>query len=100
MKVLFKPRAEIQIQEVGKYIIEEIKMPETGLKYLERMNNFALNIGAVHNAYTICRDTKWALKQLKCAIFDNKWIFAFKMINNKIVIYEVKHGKNIKQIVK
>jgi plasmid stabilization system protein ParE len=93
MKVVLKPTAEIAIVEIANYISETIKMPETAEKYTDRLLQFAHQISATPQAYGLCKYPIWEIKNLQCAIFDKTWIFAFKLIKNKVVIYYIKNGK-------
>ena len=95
MKVVLKPSAENAITSIADYISETIKMPDTALKYIDKLLNFANSISQASNAYTICNYPKWKVKNLQCATFDKTWIFAFKIIRNTVVIYYIKNGKLI-----
>ncbi len=95
MKAVLKPSAENAITSIADYISETIKMPDTALKYIDKLLNFADSISHAPNAYTICKYPKWKVETLKCATFDKTWIFAFKIIKNTVVIYYIKNGKLI-----
>jgi len=94
MKVYFTSKARNDILQLVKYVTDEIKMPETALTYADKMKEFAdKTIGGTHSAFSICRNNFLALQNLKCATFDKKWVFAFKVIKNKVVIFHVINGK-------
>ena len=93
MKVLVNPKAINAISNLVEYITAEIQMPETGMKYGEKMIEFAFSLGEHYAAYKICNYKPWAYQNLKCAVFDKKIVFAFKIVNNQVVIYDIKHGK-------
>lgn len=93
MKVLIKPAALKSVKELILYITSEIKMPETGMRYGEKIIKFAEDLGQNWKAYKTCNYQPWAKQGLSCATFDKKYVFAFKAINNNVVIYYIKHGK-------
>jgi hypothetical protein len=71
-------------------------MPQTALKYGSQMTTFLHDLGIHYDAYSLCNKTEWNKLGLRCAIFNKKWIFAYKIVNDKVVIVDVEHGKNIK----
>lgn len=93
MKVVVKPAAILAIDKIVSYISTEIEMPETGLKYGERLIAFAFSLGEYWKAYKTCNYKPWSIRNLQCAVFDKQFVFAFKVIDKHVVIYDIKHGK-------
>jgi hypothetical protein len=93
MKLLFKQSAEKSLQELSDYLSEEIKMPETADKYIDKMKLFAESITKTPNAHSICKYPPWQKRQFFCTVFDKKWVFAFKIVKNNVVVFYVKPGK-------
>ena len=93
MKVVFKPSAEKTIIELAEFITLQILMPDTANKYIDKLVSFAKSISKTPNAYSICKYPQWKNKKLHCATFDKTWVFAFKMVNENIVIYHIINGK-------
>lgn len=54
MKVVVKPLAMITIDEIVKFIVTEIQMPETGKKYGRKMLEFAYSLDVNWKAYPTC----------------------------------------------
>ena len=87
MKVVLKPSAENAITNIADYISTTIQMPETAVKYVDKLLQFAESIGKASNAYTLCKYPNWKKRNLLCATFDKTWILAFRIIQNKVVIF-------------
>ncbi len=97
MRVRYSQQAFETIQFLMKYLVEEIKMPSTAIKYIFRMRAFGDSLATNSNTYPLCRHKQWATQGLKCATFDKKWVFAFKaQKNGLLVIHHIKLGKLIR----
>jgi hypothetical protein len=96
-KVVLTSKADNTLQNIVTYIANEILMPETGIKYGRRMREFALSIGSSPLAWPICKGKKYSSKNYHCAVFDDKWIFAYSISGNKVIIREIINGKLIKE---
>ena len=75
------------------YISATIQMPETAVKYVDKLLQFAESLGNTSNAYTLCKYPNWKRRNLQCVTYDKTWIFAFRVIKNKVVIFYIKNGK-------
>lgn len=93
MNVIVRPEAAKAITQLVKYVVAEIQMPETGMQYGRRMVAFANSLAHNWPAYKTCRYRIWESMGLKCAVFDKKYVFAFKVIGENVVIFYIKHGK-------
>ena len=93
MKVLFKPSAEKTIHELADYITEQISMPATANKYIDKLLSFAKSISNIPNTFPICKYPAWKSKKLYCIMFDKTWVFAFKIVKDNVVIYHIVNGK-------
>ena len=93
MKVLFKPSAEKTIHELADYITEQISMPATANKYIDKLLSFAKSISNIPNTFPICKYPAWKSKKLYCITFDKTWVFAFKIVKDNVVIYHIVNGK-------
>jgi len=76
MKVLLRKAALSSIEQIADHIANEVSMPETAMKYTERLIEFGYSLGSYFKAYPLCRSTKLLAQRLHCATFDKKWIFA------------------------
>lgn len=93
MKVIYKPSATESIESISTYISENILMPETGIKYAKKLIAFGNSLGDFPTAYSKCKYPNWKKKDLFCSTFDKTWIFAFKIIQNNVVVFYIKNGK-------
>lgn len=93
--VIFLKGAEISIFQIYSYIVL-LGYPETSENFIERLYSFGYSIAHFPNKYPICRFKKFAKRKLHCAIFENSYIFIYKIINHKVVIYNVIHTKTLK----
>lgn len=96
MKVVFRNAALKSINSLAKYIVEEIQMPETADRYIQKLYEFSIHIGKSPNAYTKCKNKTLSLLELKCAVFNKTWVFAFKVTDNRVVIYDIIYGPFLK----
>lgn len=97
MEARLSRKADASIQLLVDYLSNEIRMPETARQYAIRLREFGLSLGKNQSSYNLCRDKIWASQGLKCATFDKKWVFAFKVQKNGLlVIHHIKLGKLIR----
>ena len=96
MIVVFSSKAKATIKSLVDYLSNEIKMPETGLKFSYKMEDFANSLIVHHFAYPICNNEKFRKKSWHCATFNKKWVFAYQIKQDKIVIDEIVFGKLLK----
>jgi hypothetical protein len=96
-KVVLASKADRTLQSLVQYIANEILMPETGIKYGRKMREFALSLGNSPLAWPICKGKTYSSKNYHCAVFDEKWIFAYSISGQKVIIREIINGKLIKE---
>lgn len=89
MKVLIRKSAFSSIERIAGYIATEIKMPVTAQRYADKLIAFGFSLGTYYNAYPVCRNQKLAAQNLRCATFDKKWVFAYAIKKNNIVIHRI-----------
>lgn len=92
MKLLIRRSAFISIENITDYIATEIKMPLTAQRYADKMITFGFSLGKYYNAYPLCRNKKLATQNLRCATFDKKWIFAYAVKKDSVVIHKIIWG--------
>jgi hypothetical protein len=96
MNLVFKPTAQEAIKLLAKYIADEILMPETAMKYIDKLIVFANGIAITPAAHTFCKYPPWKIKKLQCATFDKKWVFAYKIVNKNVVVFYIVNSKLLK----
>lgn len=95
VKVIFKEVARISIRETA-LSIEKKGYPETALKFAERFYQFGNTLADFPDKYRLCRFPKFSKRSLHCAVFERTYIFTYKVVKNKLVIYNVIHTKTLK----
>lgn len=97
MEVVINLKANKKIKSIAKYISEEFEMPETGRKYALKLIDFGFSLGhSIPTRNAICRHKKFRIKRWFCITFDKKWVFAYQIKDNKILIEEIALGKLLK----
>ena len=75
-------KANNRIFSIADYIEHEIKMPEKLISFGQTLIDFPLK-------YPICKNEKLSKRNLRCAVFDKKWIFAYKVTENYVIIKDI-----------
>lgn len=70
-------------------------MPETAIKYAESLIEFGYHLGNYYKAYPLCKSPKLLAQGLHCATFDKKWVFAYKVGKQSIIIYHIRYGGEV-----
>jgi hypothetical protein len=89
MNVLVKKDVLNQIEQIADYISLQIKMPNTALRYTNRLIAFGLDLGKYYKLYPLCKNERLLKKGLHCADFEKKWVFVFSMGNKNIIIHQI-----------
>lgn len=96
MKVVLHKNANKSLDDLSDYLALGLKVPETASKYIAKMRLFANSLKLQHFAYPICNNEKFRKKSWHCATFNKKWVFAYQIKQDKIVIDEIVFGKLLK----
>jgi hypothetical protein len=59
------------------------------------MIDFGDTLGNFPKKYAACRHQKLRDKNFRCAVFKKNWVFIYKAINEKVIIYNIIHAKSI-----
>lgn len=94
-EIVYKPKAIKSIKEISKYIAEK-GYPETAEKYSDRLFTFGESLLAFHEKYPFCRFPKLSKRNLRCAIFEQHYVFIYKKVRTELIIYNVVHSKTLK----
>lgn len=95
IKVAFQAKAENTIYEISKFIAKK-GYPETSKKFAEKLYQFGNSLAGFPDKYPLCRFPKFAKRKLHCAVFDSTYFFTYKVVKNKLIIYNVIHTKVLK----
>lgn len=94
MKIEISRKAENDLIDILNYISEK-GYPETALNYVSRMEEFTFSLAFYHNKYPLCRYTEFLKANFRCAVFENSYVFIYKVENNKLKVIRIIHGKNL-----
>ena len=94
-KVIFRTKARYSLENVALYI-EQKGYPETAEQYVQRMIDFGNSLDLFPEKYPLCRFPKLAKRKLHCAIFEQTYVFIYKIIHGKLIVYNIIHGKALK----
>jgi hypothetical protein len=75
------------------HIVNEYKAPDTAHSYIEEINEFLQKLGGCF-ALAKCRQKKWREKGYLCAIFNHRWIFAYKIYDDRVIIHDIEFAAN------
>lgn len=94
MKIEISRKAEKDLIDILNYISEK-GYPETALNYVSRMEEFTLSLALYHNKYPLCRYSAFLKANFRCAVFENSYVFIYKVESAKIRVIRIIHGKNL-----
>jgi hypothetical protein len=88
--VIIKPKAEQSIVAISIFIGSR-GYPETALKFKDTLYEFAYSLSILPDKYPICKYAALAKRNFHCAVFHKNFIFIYKIVAKKVVIYNVIH---------
>jgi plasmid stabilization system protein ParE len=91
IEVVYTERAAISIAEVAWYITGK-GYPETAQKYRRKLYEFGNSLVNFTNKYPLCRHTVYKSRNYRCAVFDKSWVFVYKLVKKRLIIYYVIHS--------
>ena len=94
-QVAFSAKAEENIFQIKIYIYLK-GYPETAESFADKLYDFGYTLNNFPDKYPICRFQKLAKRNLRCAVFDRTYILTYKVVKDKLIIYNVIHGKTLK----
>ena len=86
-----------RLDDLFNYIVNEYKAPETAHNYIEKVNDFLQKLGGCF-VLAKCRRKKWYVKGYHCAIFDHRWVFAYQIYDDRVIIHDMDYAANITDI--
>lgn len=90
--VFYHVSAKDSISRIGAYI--EMKgYPETAEKFTSRLYAFGELLGIFPEKYPLCRFRKLANHKMHCAVFEQNYVFIYKIIRSRLIIYNVVNAK-------
>jgi len=93
IEVVWKPIAIISLQGIYDYIWE--RSPQNAEKFVDQLIDFGDTLGDFPDKYAVCRHQKLKDKNFRCAVYKKNWVFIYKVIFEKVIIYNIIHAKSI-----
>ena len=90
MRVVFRPDAEMVLDEIADFI-DGINIEGSGALWSERLVAFIYTYALPNVTYALCRDEDFAAAGLSCINY-NDWIIAFKIQDGILVVHEIVRG--------
>ena len=86
-----------RLSELFDHIVSEYKAPVTAHKYIEEINEFLKKLGG---GFTLakCRRKKWHAMGYHCAVFNHRWVFAYKIYDDRVIIHDMEYVANISDV--
>ena len=86
-----------RLDDLFNYIVNEHKAPVTAHTYIEEINGFLQELGGCFKLAK-CRQIKWRKKGYHCAVFNHRWIFAYKIYDDRVIIHDMEYAANITDV--
>ena len=93
--VIFQPEAQDSIFHIYCYIAKK-GYPETAEKFYDELYDFGYTLNNFPEKYPICRQARFRKRKMHCAVFHKNYIFLYKVVKDKLIIYNVIHGKALR----
>ena len=72
-------------------MVIELKLSEeAAFQRIERMRQFIGSFGNMAD-YALCRFNKWRVLGYRCAVFEKRWVFAYEIINEGVIVRDLSH---------
>jgi plasmid stabilization system protein ParE len=91
MQVELRKRPEVIISQLVDYITEE-GSPQNATNYYLKIVSFLESLSKPYPTYPVCKYPAWAKRKWRCAVFDKKYVVAFRVEKNKIIVFKFLHG--------
>ena len=93
-EVIIRPLAERQITAISIYI-EQKGYPLTAEKFANKLYDFAESLAVSPLKYALCKNELLQKKKFHCAVFQKTYVFIYKLIRNRVIVYQVGHGSRL-----
>ena len=88
--VTYKIPASRSIAKIGHYVAEK-GYPESAANFISELYKFGNSLIIFPEKYPLCRKKPWARRHLRCAVFKKNYVFIYKLIKDKLVIFNIVH---------
>ena len=90
MIVIYAPKAKNSINNIAVYI-EKKGYPETAEKFADKLYKFGNSLIDFPEKYPVCKQARFAKRNMCCAVFHKNYIFVYKLVQNELIIYNIIH---------
>lgn len=90
MEIEIRAKALKTLDEVANYI-DSLNTPDAGSRWLDKFFTRIESYAKPNVSYALCQNVRLAKRSFSCITYNN-WVVAFKIVNDKFVIYEIVHG--------
>jgi hypothetical protein len=90
MEIEIRVKALKTLDEVANYV-ESLNTSGAGSRCLDKFFVRVQSYAKPDVSYALCKNLRLAKRNFSCITYNN-WVVAFKIANNKFVIYEIIHG--------
>jgi plasmid stabilization system protein ParE len=95
-EVVFKPAALKALIRLCDYV-EAKNTAGSGYRFQEKILDFIESNALILSiSYPLCFNAKLAVRGYSCFIFQKKWVIAFRITENKMIIYRIILGAKLK----
>lgn len=95
MKIQISAVAYLEMAKISFFIVSK-GYPETAHKFYDRMINFANSLADFPFKHAICRFSPFAKRNYHCAVFEENYIFVYKIEKNELFVLRVVSTKIMK----
>jgi toxin ParE1/3/4 len=92
-KVSWKPGAAKSLQDIYDYIFE--RSPQNAESFTDELISFGETLRSFPLKYAKCRHKQFQERGYHCAVFRKNWVFLYRIIHEKVVIFNIIHAKAI-----
>ena len=95
--VYISEKVRDRMNELEIYLTDELKLSrDLAFRKTSMMRNFIHSLGGPM-LYAKCRFREWATLGYHCATFEKSWIFAYEVLDEVIIVRDMKHGSTLKE---
>ena len=87
-----------KVADLRAYLTDELKLSrEATHKRIDQIDVFISSLAAEAD-YPLCRFKKWKTLGYRCAVFEKKWIFAYEVFGDGIIVRDMSHASLLAEI--
>ncbi|OFX45839.1 MAG: hypothetical protein A2046_09175 [Bacteroidetes bacterium GWA2_30_7] len=92
--VIWKTKAEKSLQGIYDFIANDSILYAE--KFVNKLIDFGHNLNLFPDKYPICRQQKFLKRSYHCAVFENNYLFVYKVVRKQLIIYNIIHCKRLR----